>query len=366
MGKNRTYHSLKGIYIHFPFCKHRCPYCKFFSLVNKEELIDKYIDALKTEIFKRSMHSRELFSTLYIGGGTPSLMKKEHIKSIVSTILTVFRTSFKEVTIELNPEHNSLNYLKDLVNMGINRLSIGAQSFFQNELNILGRLHSPQDIYKTYENARKAGFKNINIDLIFGYKGLNNSIWLKTLKKVLQLQPEHISTYGLSPRKYPEASDENTYIYQMNVAIETLQSAGYKHYEVSNFSKEGYASLHNLIYWHRDEYLGFGASAASFYLNYRFITTANMKKYLVAPERKNSIEYITEEKSLIESIYMNLRLFKPIKYVSNTLIDMGYFTPEEKGFRISTKGLPLIDYLTLEIINNIKKRRNNGLYLKVA
>lgn len=297
-----------GIYIHIPFCKKKCYYCDFISYCDKNELIDKYIECLKKEIINFAQKYKDVYdiTTIYIGGGTPSSINEKYIKNIIDTINNniVNIKKIKEITIEVNPGTITKEKIEQYKMARINRISIGLQSTNNKLLEEIGRIHDFDEFLETYNMARKVGFKNINVDLMLGLpnqtiKDLSNSI-----DKIIQLSPEHISIYSLileentvlfnliEQGKLILPSDEverNMYWYIKN----KLELSGYKHYEISNFAKEGYESKHNWNCWEQKQYVGFGVAAHSYLKDKRFSNIENLEQYI------NNIENDNLEKNYI-------------------------------------------------------------------
>ncbi|MFA5324169.1 MAG: radical SAM family heme chaperone HemW [Smithella sp.] len=311
-----------GIYIHIPFCLSKCGYCSFYS-IKSVNLIPKYIAALKKEI----KHYRNVFSsfdTIYIGGGTPSLLSARQIDDIISTANKYFDIDrHAEITIEVNPGDVSLEYLQALRKSGINRLNIGVQSFDNKILKFLGRRHSSKDAIAAIEAARVSGFNNLGIDLIYGVYGLNIKSWINTLQNAISFAPEHISCYQLSLddrtslyKKYSSEGwmlpDENTELKLFSTTAEELENAGYIHYEVSNFAgKDKFKSRHNQKYWHHTPYLGLGPTAHSFLNNERWWNKSAVKTYLktiAAGEMPvEDMETLSAEQLQLEALFLGLR-----------------------------------------------------------
>lgn len=256
----------KNAYIHIPFCRGKCNYCSFVSF-DKLELKDAYIGALKRQI-KAEYKSKKL-NTLYFGGGTPSLPTIDELDSLIG--LFNFEND-AEITIEANPESIDDGYLKKLNKIGINRLSIGAQTFDNSILNIIGRRHNAKQIEYTVNSAKRAGFKNISLDLIYGLPMQGVNEFEIDLKKIVDLDVQHVSLYGLKieegcyfhknmPQSLPDL-DLQADMYLK--AVEMLKSASFGHYEISNFAKPGFESKHNLNYWNNNSYYGFGCSASGY------------------------------------------------------------------------------------------------------
>ncbi|MCR5609370.1 MAG: radical SAM family heme chaperone HemW [Lachnospiraceae bacterium] len=262
---------MRGIYIHMPFCLRKCRYCDFLSFPNMG-FYDDYIKALKNEI--KSYNSKEKISTIYIGGGTPSIANPCDIADILEIINDNYDVScVNEITIEANPKTIDKEKLDIYRKSGINRLSIGLQSANDNELKLLGRVHSYDEFYNNYMLARKCGFNNISIDVMSGIPEQTLESYMETLNKVIKLNPEHISSYSLIIEEgtyfydhleeltLPDEDTEREMYYKTN---EILKSAGYQRYEISNYAKKGYESRHNSSYWKCMEYYGFGIGASSF------------------------------------------------------------------------------------------------------
>ena len=278
-----------GIYIHIPFCKQKCYYCDFVSYCNKDNLIEKYIQAVKKEIQLQEIKTD--IDTIYIGGGTPSYIEAKYIKEILEEIKTKNISKEAEITIEVNPGTVTLDKLQEYKNCGINRLSIGLQSTQNNLLKTIGRIHNFEEFLETYKMARKVGFKNINVDLMLGLPNQKISDLKESLEKVLELKPEHISVYSLIVEENTpiadkieknelilpeEETERNMYWYVKN----TLELNGFHHYEISNFAKKGFESKHNLNCWEQQEYIGIGTSAHSYVENVRYSNTENLEKYI--------------------------------------------------------------------------------------
>ncbi len=272
---------MAGIYLHVPFCNSRCIYCGFCSTVSKG-LRQKYIPALKREISERGdffsslYESDRIVKTLYVGGGTPSILPPELLKEAVSAIRETFRIAEEiEFTVEVNPDDITEDYAGSLRRMGVNRVSMGVQSFKDSHLKWMRRRHDSQTAVNAYRILRKAGFDNISLDLIFGFPLMTVGDWEDNLDTIIELSPEHISAYQMgidpdTPLERMEKSGEFSLPSQEDsermykILQAKLKAAGYVQYEVSNFCKPGYHSRHNSSYWNRTPYLGLGPGAHSF------------------------------------------------------------------------------------------------------
>lgn len=307
-----------GIYIHIPFCIKKCYYCDFISYCDKSNLIEKYIEKLKVEINNNLSDKEWCIKTIYIGGGTPSCIHSKYIIDVLNTIKEKHNLENTEITVEVNPGTITEGKLLDYKNAGINRLSIGLQETNNELLKQIGRIHTYEEFFETYNLARKVGFKNINVDLMIGLPNQSISNIKESLNKVIPLNPEHISVYSLILeegtklyKKYEskeielpdEEQERNMYWYVKN----TLENNGYIHYEISNFSTEGYESKHNVSCWNQEEYIGFGVAAHSYINGVRYSNTESLEEYV------NKDEKIIHEKQNLEDIqkeYMLLGLRK--------------------------------------------------------
>ncbi len=282
-----------GIYIHIPFCNVKCMYCDFYSISDKNSDIPDFIKALTYEIEHCSIDtSKWIFDTIFIGGGTPSLIKENHMEKILSCMHKKFNlTQVKELTIEVNPGEAPKDRLKAFHQMGINRLSMGVQSFQPELLKFLTRMHGRDEIFETYDNIRWAGFQNVNCDLIYSIPGQTKKMWEDDLKSIINLDPEHISAYTLTAEKGTELFSlisEGQIKMPRNSQIgswftrthEVLLKNGYSGYEISNFSKERFECMHNLHYWNIEPYLAFGPSAHGFDGIFRWNNARSLKTYM--------------------------------------------------------------------------------------
>jgi oxygen-independent coproporphyrinogen-3 oxidase len=311
-----------GIYIHIPFCKKACNYCNFhFSTSTK--LQNDFIEALLKETEDRTPYlNGEIVETIYFGGGTPSLLKDQHIDEILKFIRNRFPlSSGPEITLESNPDDMAPERLRAWKDMGINRLSIGIQSFFNEDLKWMNRAHDANQAIRSLEQTLNAGFGQFSIDLIYGSPGLTNEKWSKNLKIALSFNPPHISCYALTvePKtalyrmiQTKKSSDVRPDIQaaQFISGIEALESAGYEHYEISSFAKPGNRSRHNSAYWHSKKYLGLGPSAHSFDGSSRQWNIANNAlyiKYVLNGQAYFESEILKQRDLLNEYIMTSLR-----------------------------------------------------------
>lgn len=283
-----------GLYMHIPFCFKKCNYCDFLSFGGVEEEIHKeYFQALTKEINQKAeVYSNKYYvDSIFVGGGTPSLVNEKLIADLMAAVRESFSVDKNaEITMESNPKTLTEDKLKTYLDAGVNRLSIGAQSFDDDLLKYMGRVHTKEDFLKNYDLARECGFRNINIDLMFAIPGQTAEIWTDTLKSTMALMPEHISFYGLQIEegtpfytmlregRLTQADDELDREMYHN-AVRMLKDSGYIHYEISNAAKEGYQSRHNLKYWSMEDYLGLGLGAHSYMNGTRSSNLTHLAEY---------------------------------------------------------------------------------------
>ena len=347
------------VYIHIPFCIKKCHYCDFLSFSVDAEDMDKYVDALLKQIETQKVVAKEYeVTTIFIGGGTPSLLKEEQIQQIFYKLYEVFQiVEDAEITIEVNPGTSNQEKMKLYRKIGINRLSIGLQSTNEEELKTLGRIHTYDEFLITYQQARDAGFQNINIDLMSAIPGQQVLSWKANLEKVICLQPEHISSYSLiieegtlfydwyedekETNKLPKLPSEEEILQIDEITKAYLKEQGYEQYEISNYAKQGYACKHNLGYWDRKEYIGLGLGASSYVKGRRYKNVTNRKRYLDNPQEIEEECILTLQEQKEEFCFLGLR---KIEGISSEEF--------EKQFGIS---------LEEEYGKEIKKLQNQGL-----
>jgi len=314
-----------GLYLHFPFCISKCPYCDFNSYQLKEDnQISSYISALYQEITAYSKKLKKSnITTVYLGGGTPTILSGVQIYNILEFCKNKFNIDKNaEITIEANPGTLDVEKLKLLIESGINRLSLGAQSFNNLFLKKLGRIHNTQDIIDSYSFAREIGFSNINIDIMFALPDQTTEDLQVTLKKAVSLKPDHLSLYNLTIKPGTEyykkhkkgklklpTEDEEFDMY--NRAINFLEESDFEHYEIANFARPYKRSMHNLIYWQNKPYLGIGAGAYSFIKGYRYMNYENPARYIKeimsGKLPVDNGEKLSLRKRMIETIILGLR-----------------------------------------------------------
>ncbi len=314
-----------SIYVHIPFCERKCLYCDFLSFGAGKDQIDSYFDALLKEIKTASKKYKDrVVKSIFFGGGTPSFPEGKKICDTLSAIKTGFELSPEcEISIEVNPASAIYDKLVSFKEAGFNRLSIGAQSLNDDELKKLGRLHDSRTFIETFENARRAGFDNINIDVMSALPGQSLSSYMETLKKVVEMGPEHISAYSL-------IVEEGTPFYDMDLELPSedtdramyhetkryLKEQGYHRYEISNYALPGKECAHNKVYWQRGNYLGLGLGAASMVDNVRWSNTRDMRRYVDFSADMSSIKENLEELSfqsqMEEFMFLGLRLVQGV------------------------------------------------------
>ena len=299
----------KSAYIHIPFCKSKCKYCSFVSF-NKPECITGYMYSLMKEITDN--YAGEVLNTLYFGGGTPSLVPID----LISKVIKKFKSDKNaEVTFEFNPDDVSSEYLKQLFSIGVNRLSIGSQTFDDNILKLIGRRHNSAQIYDTVNAAKSVGFKNISVDLIYGLPSQSLEGLKSDIDKFLALDIQHISTYGLKieegtpfydnvPNNLPD-DDEQALMYECINDI--LTKNGFYRYEVSNFAKPKFESKHNLNYWNNEEYYGFGVAAHGYVDGVRYSNYLTTDEYMNNPSVHEHGKFLTDKEKLEEEIFLGFR-----------------------------------------------------------
>lgn len=373
-----------GIYIHIPFCKSRCIYCGFYSTTNKE-LKERYVDALIREIHMRKDDFARLgtsispssTSTVYFGGGTPSSLSVCDIERIVGALESTFNGTPSEVTLEMNPDDVTKDYIKAVRQMGINRISMGIQTFDDSRLQFIRRRHNASQAEKAVMTIREEGIHNVSIDLMFGFPNQTMDEWVTDIDKAIALHPTHISAYSLM---YEEGTplfrmlqkgeinqiDDETSLDMYTELINRLTLNGYEHYEISNFAMPGYRSVHNSSYWHDTPYLGFGAAAHSYNKDTRSWNIPDLKKYIesiesgVLPSESEVIDADTHYNDLITTALrtregLNLDDL-PQKYREYALVNARKSISEhlleatDSHIRLTREGLFVSDMVMSELI----------------
>lgn len=333
---------MAGLYIHIPFCGSKCIYCDFYSLPNNHYLIDPYIDALLIEGKSRVNELlSESIKTVYLGGGTPSLLNKGQISKLVIGLKEIFDfTNVEEFTIEVNPDDITAEYIEHLKKLGINRVSMGVQSFRDEDLKFINRRHTSAQAINAVELIKAAGIDNISIDLIYGIPGQDIINWESNINIATSLDIHHISAYSLmyehgtrltvmrSLGKVKEmCEDEVAQMYEY--LVKTLKNKGFCHYEISNFALPGFASKHNSSYWDLTPYLGLGVAAHSFNGKDRIYNPSNLKLYIDSVNHGKSfavVEQISDDEKFDEFIMLRLRTSEGVSSidVKNRFADKYY------------------------------------------
>lgn len=372
---------MAGIYIHIPFCKSRCIYCGFYS-TTLLDLRKKYINAVCREMELRKNYIREPFSTIYLGGGTPSLLDEAELTQLFLYINNVYDVDRNaEITMECNPDDITPEFTNMLSRLPINRVSMGAQTFADSRLRLLHRRHNSDEVKHAVKLLREAGIKNISIDLMFGFPDESLSQWKEDISAALALNVEHISAYSLM---YEEDTplwkmldtgkvkeiDEELSLTMFKELVCQLTDAGYEHYEISNFARPGYRSRHNSSYWHQVPYIGLGAAAHSFDLNSRQWNVADLKLYIeeinngIIPMEREELDNDTTFNDIIttalrtsDGINLNALETRLGKRYRNTLIsaagkhlEQGLLEIRHDRLRLTAEGIFISDMVMSDLM----------------
>jgi len=371
-----------ALYIHIPFCDHKCIYCDFYSIITSDN-VNSFLNSLKKEIsyYSKKYNHDRIFTSIFFGGGTPSLMEPQYLKEILDHLKSNYNIDNKaEITMETNPGTVDKEKLKQFRQIGINRISIGIQSFDEDDLKFLTRIHDKQTAIQTVNNASEVGFENISLDLIFNLPNQTKEKWIKNLETALTLPIKHISTYSLilepgtilnkmvlNGKVEMQDDDYDAELYE--TTIDFLNSMGFEQYEVSNFSKPGFECTHNNAYWRYKDYLGFGTSAHSFVDGKRWWNYTSLKKYISEVELNNNAvmnsESITKELMHDEYVMLSFRssgldlndykkrfsedwINKTLPYF-NILREQNLISISDDSVKLTSKGYAVCD----EILKNI-------------
>lgn len=361
---------MKAAYIHIPFCDSICSYCDFCKFLKNNEWINKYLDSLQREI--NNNYKGEILDTIYIGGGTPSCLNELELTKLFNIIKILKLNKEYEFTFECNIENITKDKLKLLYNNGVNRLSMGIQTFNEKYLNFLNRKHTKEQIIENIKLAKEIGFKNINIDLIYGLPNQTLEDLNSDIEEFLKLDITHISTYSLiiepNTKLYIDNNkniDDNLDYEMYKLICSKLKDSGYNHYEISNFSKVGHESKHNLTYWNNDNYYGFGIGASGYIDNIRYDNTRSFNKYISGEYIKET--HILDINETIENEFiLGLRKINGIskeifkeKYnkdikdieVVNKLLDDNKLLEDEKNIYINPNYVYVSNDILVEFIN---------------
>jgi len=364
------------LYIHIPYCVRKCLYCDFLSLPFNEQAVRRYVESLCWEL-KIKRNSAGILRTIFIGGGTPTLMPEDCFNQLFSCLRENFELSPEsEISVEANPGTVNTSKIESLLSLGVNRISLGIQSFHDNELTTLGRVHTAAEALEAVRLIKSSGFENFSVDLMYGIPGQRIETWEETLSKTVDLSPSHISSYELTPEEGTPLSqlirdnavrmpEEELVLDMYDHAIDFLQSQGYEHYEISNFALSGYKCLHNLNYWERGEYIGAGAGAHSFIQGVRSRNTGDIKRYIdslsndIVPETEATV--ISSEEAIKEFIFLGLRKTEGIALTEaiklrphfiegcKELIDSSHLAISEDHLRLTRKGLPVSNMVIVRL-----------------
>lgn len=357
---------MAGIYIHIPFCRKLCYYCDFYHVISHDDNA-LFINALKKEAELRTDYlSGNTISTIYLGGGTPSILTVKEIESVLNHIRRLFILEDKnEITVELNPDDISRDYLRELHSFGVNRISIGIQSWRDEDLKMMNRRHTADQAAESLVNAINEGFENISVDLIYGIPGMGPDNWELNLDKTLSFDIKHLSAYHLTiepgtvfyqmkEKGLLNEIDEDESTTEFNILIDKTESAGFINYEISNFGKPGYFSVHNVNYWKQVPYMGLGPSAHSFNGYSRQWNVKNVKKYI---KSVNSGKLLYEKEELDTKTKFNEYIMTSLRTMWG--IDLEYV---EKIFE--KEGYDYIVNLSGKFINyGLMKQENKNLIL---
>ena len=363
MKKNTVQKDLPlGLYIHIPFCRSKCAYCDFYSLAGAEERMDDYCRALERHLAEVAPQAEcHKADTVYFGGGTPSYLGAERLCRLLGSIRKLYKVDkHAEITLEANPDSaTDRKTLKRLRKAGFNRLSLGVQSMDDALLQTIGRIHTRQQVQEAVAAARKAGFKNLSLDLIYGLPGQTMEGWEKTLSDAVGLHPEHLSCYGLkleegTPlyRRQRELTfpDEDMQADMYLYAVEFLKQCGYEQYEISNFAKPDFASRHNLKYWLMQEYAGFGPGAHSDFGNVRYGYARDLERYLKGELVLQESETVDSDEREREYLMLRLRTVQGVD-------------PREFEYRFRQRFAPLATLLQQCAREGLAEQDGNGWHL---
>jgi oxygen-independent coproporphyrinogen-3 oxidase len=319
-----------GVYVHIPFCRHRCDYCAFATFTDRDHIIEKYLDSLSTEISRAVESGMPTATSIFVGGGTPTRVPPESLMRVLEGIPT---TGDAEVTIECNPDDITSDMLRVFRDGGVNRLSFGVQSMQRHVLRSLGRTHDPENVQRSVELARQIGFADINLDIIYGVHGESVKDWVATVASVVDLQPTHVSAYGLTveggtpladdPSRHP---DDDVQAEMYEVVDDLLTAAGMENYEVSNWSQAGRECQHNRLYWFQGNYAGFGSAAHAHHDGRRSWNVRTPDRFIELIDSGQSAESSSEELDVdaqrIEGLQLALRMREGVPVDSFRVSDL--------------------------------------------
>jgi oxygen-independent coproporphyrinogen-3 oxidase len=373
------------LYIHIPYCVRKCIYCDFLSVPFDEQAARRYSESLCRELEIKKKFAGKL-KTIFIGGGTPTLLPEDCFNQLFRCLRKNFVFSPEiEISVEVNPGTINASIIENLLSLGINRISVGIQSFNDSELRTLGRIHTSNEAMEAIGLLKNIGFENFSIDLIYGIPGQTMETWKETLLKATALSPVHISSYELTPEEGTPLArlikdnsirmpEEGLVLDMYDYAIDLLQGKGFEHYEISNFALPGFRCLHNLNYWNRGEYIGAGAGAHSFIQGFRSKNTRDIETYIKS--LSNNIIFddilsepgasnISAEEALKEFIFLGLRKTKGLSLARaikirpdfieacTELLDSSYLVISDNYLRLTRKGLPVSNMVIVRLFEKL-------------
>lgn len=373
-----------GLYVHIPFCFHKCHYCDFYSITHQSrERMEKFVELLLIEA-SFWQHHRLRPRTVFFGGGTPSLLPLDLMEKLIDGLNNRLDLSdVIEWTVEVNPATSDKEYLAMLRGHGVNRLSLGAQSFEPGELQTLERHHLPQDVEQSLRLALDAGFERLNLDLIYAIPGQTLDSWKRSLERATQFQTGHLSCYGLTYEPNTpltvrrrmgdfEPVEESVELQMLRLTRDMLGARGLFAYEISNYARPGDECLHNLVYWRADNYLGLGPSAASHLEGHRFKNRPHLREWEqgVMNQQLPVIEHeqLTPEQRMNERVWLGLRLREGVRFEDlvryhvttdpqdyyqsglQKLSETGLIEVNDQGFSLTERGIPIADSVVAELL----------------
>ena len=382
-----------SLYIHFPFCIHKCHYCDFYSVILDPSAVDSWVAALLTEIdLYKARFGDSQIETIYIGGGSPNLIGSKKIRSIFASLNTSFRLkNVMELTVEINPGGAKPDFLNQLKDIGVNRVSVGVQSFNNSELTTLGRIHQVEEVFATFRVLKKIGFDHLSLDLIFGIPGQRLGSWERSLQQAVEMGVDHLSLYNLiyeeetpfyelKGKKKITPADSELEWRMYELAHQWLESRGFQHYEISNWAKPGCESVHNSSYWKESYYLGLGPAAHSYDGISRWWNMRSVDAYIKhLSEGKSPVEdreELNEYDREIEFLFLSLRTHSGLsigKFENLFLIDFKrviqklaqridsdeYWIFDGDSFKLTSAGWFVCDSITNQILEITEEVRND-------
>ena len=356
------------LYVHVPFCHHICPYCAFYKHTPGRLANRAFVDAILAEAELRVAELDCQLETIYFGGGTPSLLSSRNLERLCLGLVEIFASpEIREWTIEANPATFDLKKARIIRQLGVDRVSLGVQSFQPEILRVLGRDHVADEAMAAYHDLRRAGFENVSIDQMFSIPGQSAEMWRRDLEQVSELNPEHVSCYNLTYEEDTEFlrrhksgeldDDEDRNADFFYRAIDHLESAGFRHYEISNYARSGYESRHNRAYWSGADYLGLGPGAVSTVAGTRWKTIPDTAAYMAAVDTRTEVEQLSEEDLRLEAIALQLRTSSGVSTglvkepaPVESLIQQGLVGEKDGRIFLTREGKALADPVTAMLV----------------